>query len=162
MAGVISTDPAVPALGTAYCVGLVGSALGGGVSTNQGQMGLLVDLLEEVQLVTARGDLVTASRTLNRDLFWAVRGAGANFGVVTSATFRVPRAVNGGRITQANYMFPSARQRSVWEYLASMDEGLPAGMALNLATFPDGTGKVGEGSRFLRYPSSPIPPTRAL
>lgn len=115
--------------------------LGSGVTANQGYMGLLIDLLEEVQLVTASGNLVTASSSHNSDLFWALRGAGANFGIVTSATFRVPRAVNGGKVTVANYLFLVAREaRGAWDFLASLDETLPAEMTLNYAVFPNPSG----------------------
>ncbi|KAK8060366.1 hypothetical protein PG996_010296 [Apiospora saccharicola] len=48
-----------------------------------------MDALLSVRLVTAAGAVVTASATENGDLFWALRGAGANFGIVTSATYRV-------------------------------------------------------------------------
>nr|QNC49721.1 Hfaza2M [Hypoxylon fragiforme] len=128
-------------LGTAYCVGVVGATLGAGVSANQGYMGLLLDLLEEVQVVTAAGDVVTASRSTNEDLFWALRGAGANFGIITSATYKVPRAVNGGKITNINYLFPGTKSREVFTYLASLDDEMPAPLALNIGTLVEPNSK---------------------
>jgi hypothetical protein len=125
------------ALGTAYCVGVVGATLGGGVSANQGYAGLLIDLLESVQLVTAEGHVITSSRTENADLFWGLTGAGANFGVVTSATYQVPPAVNGGRVTNANYLFARNQSATFFGYLASLDDDMPAQMALNIASVYD-------------------------
>ena len=125
------------ALGTAYCVGVVGATLGGGVSANQGYAGLLVDLLQSVQLVTADGRVITSSRTENADLFWGLTGAGANFGVVTSATYRVPPVVNGGRVTNANYLFTRNQSAAFFSYLASLDNDMPAHMALNIASVYD-------------------------
>lgn len=131
---VISLNLYWTALGTAYCVGIVGVTLGAGVSASQGLTGLLSDLLQEVQMVTADGQLVTASRTQNVDLFWAVRGAGANFGIVTSATFKVPPLVNGGNVTNANYMFSASKALEVYTFLASLDDGMPAELALNIGS----------------------------
>lgn len=122
------------ALGTAYCVGVVGATLGAGVSANQGYAGLLVDLLQEVEMVTASGKVVTASREHNQDLFWALRGAGANFGIVTKAVYEVPKAVNDGNVTNANYLFPGNRAAEVFRYLSSFDDSMPGRLALNIGT----------------------------
>lgn len=67
--------------------GVAGHTLGGGHGWLSPQHGLTCDNLVQVELVTAAGDLVTANVTSNADLFWAVRGGGGNFGVVTSFTF---------------------------------------------------------------------------
>ncbi|RYO90879.1 hypothetical protein DL766_001620 [Monosporascus sp. MC13-8B] len=124
-------------LGTAYCVGVVGATLGAGVSASQGYAGLLSDLLEEVQLVTATGNLVTTSRSQNKDLFWAIRGAGANFGIVTSAKYRVPDTVNNGDVINANFLFLMNRALEVFTYLSSLDEEISEYLALNIAIFFD-------------------------
>lgn len=120
------------AIGTAPCVGMLGAALGGGVSANQGRFGLLIDILESVELVSAQGTVVNASRTENSDLFWALRGAGANYGVLTSATFKVPRAANGGDAVNANYLYVASQIPSVYGILASLDSDYPQDLALNI------------------------------
>lgn len=71
-------------------VAMSGYALGGGIGYLGRRDGLLIDQLKSLKIVTAHGDLLTASATKNPDLFWACRGGGGgNFGIVTELTFRV-------------------------------------------------------------------------
>jgi FAD/FMN-containing dehydrogenase len=63
--------------------GVAGLTLGGGIGWLSRKHGLACDNLRSVELVTATGEVVHASEAENADLFWAMRGAGANFGVVT-------------------------------------------------------------------------------
>jgi FAD/FMN-containing dehydrogenase len=67
--------------------GVAGLTLGGGIGWIMRKHGLSVDLLRRVDLVTADGELVKASPDENAELFWGVRGAGANFGIVTEFEF---------------------------------------------------------------------------
>jgi len=69
--------------------GVAGLTLGGGLGYLMGKHGATCDNLVSVDVVTADGDMLTASAEQNQDLFWAVRGAGANFGVVTSFRYRL-------------------------------------------------------------------------
>jgi FAD/FMN-containing dehydrogenase len=82
-------------------VGVSGLTLGGGLGYLTRRFGWTVDNLEEVEIVTADGEIRTANRHENADLFWAIRGAGANLGVVTRFTFHlheVGPTVYGGLI----------------------------------------------------------------
>jgi FAD/FMN-containing dehydrogenase len=79
---------AVPA-GTVSHTGVAGLTLGGGIGWLMRKHGLTIDNLVAVELVTAEGEVVRADLDEEPDLFWAIRGAGANFGVVTSFEFQL-------------------------------------------------------------------------
>jgi len=92
-------------------VGVAGLTLGGGLGYLSRRFGWTVDNLEAVEIVTADGTIRTASRDKHADLFWAIRGAGANLGVVTRFTFRLHAVgpnVYGGLIA-----WPFARAQEI-------------------------------------------------
>jgi FAD/FMN-containing dehydrogenase len=77
----------VVGFGDAGTVGISGISLGGGVGYLVRKWGLTIDSLLAAEIVTADGKLLTANAAENPDLFWALRGGGGNFGVVTNLTY---------------------------------------------------------------------------
>lgn len=74
--------------GLCECVSVIGPLLGSGHSFLQSQHGFSVDNIVSANIVLANGTTTSASATTNPDLFWALRGAGQNFGIVTSFTLK--------------------------------------------------------------------------
>jgi FAD/FMN-containing dehydrogenase len=116
---------AVPG-GVVSTTGIAGLTLHGGVGHVRRRHGLSIDNLLSVDLVTADGQLRTASATENEELFWAVRGAGSNFGVVTSFEFRAHPV--GPMVTVGAIFYPQDVARTVlpaWrDYMASAPDEL--------------------------------------
>lgn len=83
--------------GNCNCVGTMGAALGGGYGNLMGLYGFSVDNILSMEVVLANGSAVTVSANQSTDLWWALRGAGPNFGIITSAVMKaypMPRAKN--------------------------------------------------------------------
>jgi len=128
--------------GTVSHTGIAGLTLGGGFGWLMGKYGLTCDNLLSVELVTAEGQLWTANATENPELFWAVRGGGGNFGVVTSFEFQlhpVGPTVLGGMV-----LYPLEQAREVLhfyrDYAGKTPEDLTTFAAL--MTQPDGNSVV--------------------
>jgi FAD/FMN-containing dehydrogenase len=115
-------------LGFVSEVGVAGLTLGGGLGYLTRRFGWTVDNLQEVEIVTADAVIRTASRTENADLFWALRGGGGNFGVVTRFTFRLHEVgpnVYGGLIA-----WPFTRSDEILHAYRAITTGAPRELAV--------------------------------
>jgi FAD/FMN-containing dehydrogenase len=92
---------------TVSSVGVVGAALGGGSGYLSRKLGLALDNLVSVDLVTADGRQIRTSEREYPDLFWALRGAGANFGVITSLQLRLHEV--GPEVLAGQIIYPFDR-----------------------------------------------------
>ena len=108
----------------------VGGTLGGGVGRYQGIHGLIVDNLISMQVVTAAGKLTTVSAEENSDLFWGMRGAGMNFGVVTEAKYKASPLTNGGQVQVVDFIFTKDQAESYFKTFAALSGTLPPELAL--------------------------------
>ncbi|EMR67042.1 putative fad binding domain containing protein [Eutypa lata UCREL1] len=95
-----------------------------------GLHGLILDALESVNIVTGSGDIVTASETENSDLFWGVRGAGHNLGIVTSATYQVYDLSNGGEALNGDFIFPASENATIFSIMKSFEGNQPAELSI--------------------------------
>ncbi|CAJ2507153.1 Uu.00g083390.m01.CDS01 [Anthostomella pinea] len=123
--------------GSCSAVGFVGATLGAGVGVFSGIYGLLIDSLLSVRMVTASGDLIEISESSNSDLFWALRGAGANFGIMTSATYRLRQQTNKGEVFVADLIYPAAFKESYFNVLQALEDNWPPEQGINSAIFWD-------------------------
>ena len=101
-------------LGECSAVGIAGFTLGGGLGRLMGKYGAGCDNLLSADLVSVDGKMLRASTQENRDLFWALRGGGGNFGIVTSLEYRLHpvREILGGTLT-----YPISDVREVLTFL---------------------------------------------
>lgn len=103
-------------LGVVSETGIAGLTLGGGLGWLRRKHGLSSDNLVSVDIVTADGRFLTASEDENADLFWAIRGGGGNFGVVTCFEYRLHPV--GPEVMFAFVLYPGDRAREVLRFYA--------------------------------------------
>ncbi|MBV8352284.1 MAG: FAD-binding oxidoreductase, partial [Verrucomicrobia bacterium] len=109
-------------IGNDGAVSMAGLLLGGGYGPLMTRFGLASDNLISAQLVLADGTVVWCDATHNRDLFWAVKGGGGNFGVVTSMRLRLHRV---GEVLSGSIVFPWSDAPRVLERFSWLMQGAP-------------------------------------
>jgi len=126
--------------GVVSTTGIAGLTLGGGEGWLMGRYGLTIDNLLAVELVTADGKVLTVSAEQNEDLFWAVRGGGGNFGVVTAFEYRAHpvSTVTGGVIAH-----PLRDGLAVLDFYREFSSTAPDELTVffGLVDAPDGSGE---------------------
>lgn len=130
-AGATSGDLAGPAnahslaltTGDTHSVGMGGLTTGGGIGFMVRKYGLAIDNLLAVQVVTAEGEIVTASADAHPDLFWGIRGGGGNFGIVTEFTYQLAPV---GQILGGDLMLPASHEviRGYLDYVTNAPDEL--------------------------------------
>jgi FAD/FMN-containing dehydrogenase len=121
-----------PLLGSSPDVGAVGYTLGGGMGWLARKYGMSVDSVNWFQVVTPDGQLVRASASENAELFWALRGGGANFGVVTAMEIKLypVTTVFGGSL-----IYPAALAAEVLARFREWIKANPDEMTASVALF---------------------------
>jgi FAD/FMN-containing dehydrogenase len=125
--------------GVVSSTGIAGLTLGGGIAWLMGKYGMAVDNLLSAEVVLASREIVTASEDADPDLFWAIRGGGGNFGVVTSFEYRTHRvpSVLGGPV-----LHPLAAAPQLFSFYRDFAAGLPDELSTQAVFLhaPDGSG----------------------
>lgn len=118
-------------VGSCPTTGVLGVAFGAGLGRLQGKYGYLHDNMVSARLVMADGSLVTVSKEENPDLFYAVRGAGHNFGIAVEATFRAHKEANNGEHYSWDLEYELTQCEDVFTCLNTiMDDGMPPDLAV--------------------------------
>ena len=148
---------AVP-LGSCPTVGVAGYSLGGGESSLTPKFGYGCDSIVRLEVVTADGKILTASDEENRDLFWAMRGAGANFGIATSLEFQLHPIET---VLSGSLSYPIRQARKILQFLDGFAPAITSDLFLVAAVLPHPgermldikvvwTGEKRKGERVLR------------
>ena len=95
--------------------------------------GLQIDALQSVRMVTGAGSLIDVSATSHPDLWWGIRGAGFNFGIITSATYQVYDFTNNGQAMNADLRFNASHNASLYEFARSYAGRQPGNFAIDIA-----------------------------
>jgi hypothetical protein len=118
-----------PLSGSSPDVGVAGYTLGGGVGWLARRFGLAADSLLRADVVTADGELVRATPDRNGDLFWALRGGGGSFGVVTALELRLFPVE---QVYAGTALFPIARAGAVLEFYRDWGPELPDALSTTI------------------------------
>jgi FAD/FMN-containing dehydrogenase len=118
--------------------GVAGLTLGGGIGYLSRRFGLTVDNLLSADVVLADGRFVTASASSHPDLFWALRGGGGNFGIVTSFVFRCHPIGEHGSVIGGPVLYDIADAPAVMRWYRELIPSLPEELSgwLGLITIP--------------------------
>jgi hypothetical protein len=132
--------------GVVSSTGIAGLTLGGGLGWLMGKFGLALDNLRALDVVTAEGKVLRASSEQEPDLFWAVRGGGGNFGVVTSFEYQLHPV--GPAVTAGPIVHPICGARALLEFYRDRTKMLPDEHTLfaTLTHAPDGSAPDGSGT----------------
>jgi FAD/FMN-containing dehydrogenase len=123
---------AVP-LGSCPSVGVAGYSLGGGEGSLTTRFGYGCDSITRIEVVTADGQMQLASAKENPDLFWAMRGAGANFGVATSLEFKLHPIET---VLSGHLKYPLRNAKRILRFLADYAPAIPNELFLTVAVLP--------------------------
>jgi FAD/FMN-containing dehydrogenase len=125
--------------GAVSTTGIAGLTLGGGFGHLMGKYGLTIDNLLSAELVTADGRILRAAADEHEDLYWALRGGGGNFGVVTSFEYQLH--VVGPEVTGGMILFPFDSAREVLSFYRDFTSSLPDELSVlaGLTHAPDGS-----------------------
>ena len=123
---------AVP-LGSCPTVGIAGYSLGGGESSLTPKFGYGCDNIIGLEVVTADGKVVRACESEHADLFWAMRGAGANFGVATALEFQL-HAIE--TVLSGDLKYPIRQAKKILHFLDSFATTIPPELFLTAAVLP--------------------------
>ena len=126
-------------LGTATDTGIAGLTLGGGIGRLMRPFGLAIDNVVSAQIVTADGQLRHLSEKDNPDLFWAIRGGGGNFGVVTAFEYRLHPLAH--EVLAANGSYPYERAQDVLRAVTDLASSMPDEMTLGVELSNDERGR---------------------
>ena len=128
-------------------------AFGAGLGRLQGKYGFLHDNMVSCRVVLADGTVVTASEAEHPDLFWALRGAGHNFGVAVAATFRVYAQPHGGLHHSWDLEYDLDQCDAVFAALNDVTDAMSADLAIFVLWMRRST----EGKEVSRQTHSPNP-----
>ncbi|EHK18433.1 uncharacterized protein TRIVIDRAFT_134898, partial [Trichoderma virens Gv29-8] len=138
--------------GSCSCPSMIGVTIGGGIGRLMGKYGLLMDALQSVRMVGAGGKVMRVSATSHPDLWWGILGAGANFGVITSATYKVHPLVNNGNVFIADFYLPVERSREYFDIVEANYSNMSANLAqIMVASWNRTTSSVQLGGNWVYY-----------